>query len=65
MMRAKNVMMFFLILESLFVLIGTLMKQDMWVGIVCYWTILLMKHICDLMDEKRDRNGRRKGTGQV
>ena len=43
---------------STLVLIGLLMKQDVWVGIVCYWAVLLMKNISDYIDEKRKDHGR-------
>lgn len=52
-MKTKNLMVILLIIESALVLIGLLMKQDVWFGIVCYWAILLMKNISDYIDEKR------------
>ena len=57
-MKTKNLMIVMLIIESALVLIGLLMKQDVWVGIVCYWAVLLMKNICDYIDEKRKDHGR-------
>ena len=57
-MKTKNLMILLLILESGLVLFGLIMKWDVWVGVVCYWFILLMKNICDLIDEKRAYNER-------
>ena len=54
-MKTKNLMIVMLILESALVLIGLLLKQDVWFGIVCYWMILLMKNINDYIDDKRKR----------
>lgn len=54
-MKTKNLMIILLIIESALVLVGLLMKQDVWVGIVCYWAVLLMKNISDYIDEKRNR----------
>jgi hypothetical protein len=42
-----------LIVESALILVGLLLKQDVWVGIVCYWAVLLVKNISDYIDEKR------------
>lgn len=53
-MKTKNLMIILLIIESALVLVGLLMKQDVWVGIVCYWAVLLMKNISDYIDEKRN-----------
>ena len=59
-MKTKNLMIVLLMLESALVLFGLLMKWDVWVGIVCYWFILLMKNTCDYLDVRReDRNERR------
>lgn len=58
-MNTKNLMIVMLIIESALVLIGLLLKQDVWVGIVCYWAVLLMKNISDYIDEKRNDHGRR------
>ena len=52
-------MIVMLIFESALVLIGLLLKKDVWVGIVCYWAVLLMKNISDYIDEKRKDNGRK------
>ena len=58
-MKTKNFMIVMLIVESALVLIGLLLKKDVWVGIVCYWAVLLMKNISDYIDEKRKDNGRK------
>lgn len=55
-MKIRNLMTIILIIESALVLIGLVMKQDVWVGIVCYWAVLLMKNINDYIDEKRSRH---------
>ena len=54
-MKTKNLMIILLILESALVLIGLLMKMDVWVGIVCYWFIVLMKNISDYIDVRREQ----------
>jgi len=58
-LKTKNLMIVMLIVESALVLIGLLLKKDVWVGIVCYWAVLLMKNISDYIDEKRKDNGRK------
>jgi len=57
--KTKNFMIVMLIVESALVLIGLLLKKDVWVGIVCYWAVLLMKNISDYIDEKRKDHGRK------
>jgi len=53
----KNIMIILLMLESALVLIGLLLKQDVWVGVVCYWFILLMKNFDDyLVTRKSDQD---------
>lgn len=52
-MKTKNIMIILLILESALVLIGLLMKKDVWVGVVCYWFILLMKNLTDYLDARK------------
>ena len=52
-MKTKIFFIVMLIVESALVLIGLLLKQDVWVGIVCYWAVLLVKNISDYIDEKR------------
>ncbi len=56
-MKTKNIMIILLILESSLVLIGLLMKWDVWVGVVCYWFILLLKNLNDYLEiRKSERN---------
>lgn len=57
----KNVLIVVLIIESALVLAGLLLKQDVWAGIVCYWTVLLMKNISDLYDGGQSGTGNRRG----
>ncbi len=52
-MKIKNFFIVMLIVESALILVGLLLKQDVWVGIVCYWAVLLVKNISDYIDEKR------------
>ena len=54
-MKTKNLLIILLIAESALVLIGLVMKKDVWFGIVWYWGILLMKNILDYFDELRKR----------
>lgn len=53
-MRRKNILTVCLMLVSLLVLIGLLMKRDVWIGIVCYWAVLLMKNTTDSLDILRE-----------
>ena len=59
-MKTKNAMIFLLMLESGMVLIGLLLKRDVWVGVVCYWFILLMKNFCDCLDARREEQSERR-----
>lgn len=52
-MKTKNLMLIILILEATLVLVGLLMKQDVWLSIICYWSCVLMKNISDYIDEGR------------
>ena len=56
-MKTKDMMTLCLLIESALVLIGLLLKLDMWVGIVCYWTVLTLKNQSDFMDGRKGRNG--------
>ena len=53
-MRIKNILTVCLMLVSLLVLIGLLNGHNVWVGIVCYWAVLLMKNITDYRDIRRE-----------
>lgn len=44
-MKNKLFMNAMLIVESALVLITLLMGKNSWLGIVCYWAVLLMKNI--------------------
>ena len=57
-MKTKNLMVVMLIVESALVLITLLRGGNAWLGIVCYWAVLLMKNISDYIDEKRKDHGR-------
>ena len=57
-MKTKCVMTACLLVESALVLTGLLLKQDVWFGIVCYWAVLTMKNLTDLMDEREKHHGR-------
>ena len=56
-MKTKNVITALLMVESALVLITLLLGRNAWVGVVCYWAILLMKNTCDYIDEKRKNDG--------
>ena len=53
-MRTSNILIICLIIESALVLFGLIMGWNVWVGIVCYWTVLLAKNISDYMDARRE-----------
>ena len=52
-MRTCNFLIICLIIESALVLFGLFMGWNVWVGIVCYWVVLLMKNINDYLDARR------------
>ena len=52
-MKSSNILVICLIIESALVLLGLLMGWNVWVGIVCYWTVLLAKNINDYLDARR------------
>ena len=54
-MKNKLFMNAMLIVESALVLITLLIGKNAWLGIVCYWAVLLMKNISDFIDEKRKK----------
>ncbi len=54
-MKTKNLMILILIVESALVLVTLLLGKNAWLGIICYWAVLLMKNISDYIDEKRKR----------
>ena len=56
-MKTKCVMTTCLLVESALVLVGLLLKQEVWFGIVCYWAVLTMKNLSDLMDEREKHYG--------
>ena len=53
-MKTRNILIICLIIESALVLLGLLMGWNVWVGIVCYWTVLLAKNINDYLDARRE-----------
>lgn len=57
-MKTKNIMTLCLLIESALVLVGLLLKQDVWFGIVCYWSVLTLKNLSDYMVERRGQNGK-------
>ena len=57
-MKTKRIMIIVLIMEATLVLITLLRGGNAWLGIVCYWAVLLMKNISDYIDEKRKDHGR-------
>ena len=54
-MKNKLFMNAMLIVESALVLITLIRGENAWLGIVCYWAVLLMKNISDFIDEKRKK----------
>jgi len=54
-MKTKNLMIVILVIEAALVLITLLRGGNAWLGIVCYWAVLLMKNISDYIDDKRNR----------
>ena len=56
-MKTKDMMTLCLLIESALVLAGLLLKLDVWLGIVCYWSVLTLKNLTDFMDGRKGRNG--------
>jgi len=54
-LKTKRIMIIVLIMEATLVLITLLRGGNAWLGIVCYWAVLLMKNISDYIDDKRNR----------
>lgn len=54
-MKTNRIMIVVLIMEAALVLITLLRGGNAWVGIICYWVVLLMKNISDYIDDKRNR----------
>ena len=52
-MKSSNILIICLIIESALVLFGLLMGWNVWIGIVCYWTVLFAKNINDYLDARR------------
>ena len=55
-MKSSNILIVCLIIESALVLFGLLMGWNVWVGIICYWTVLLAKNINDYLESRRELN---------
>ena len=53
-MKTRNFLIICLIIESALVLFSLLMGWNVWVGIVCYWTVLLAKNVNDYLDARRE-----------
>ena len=56
-MKTKDMMTLCLLIESALVLAGLLLKLDVWLGIVCYWSVLTLKNLTDYIDGRMGRNG--------
>ena len=56
-MKTKDMMTLCLLIESALVLAGLLLKLDVWLGIVCYWSVLTLKNLADFMEGRKGRDG--------
>ena len=59
-MKVSNILTVCLILEAALVLYGLLTGRNVWVGIICYWTVLLTKNINDYIDARREKRDQRR-----
>ena len=56
-MKTKDMMTLCLLIESALVLDGLLLKLDVWLRIVCYWSVLTLKNLADFMEGRKGRDG--------
>ena len=54
-MRTQILMPILLTVDAALVLIGLFLKQDVWFSMTCYWFVLLLKNISDVLDENNRR----------
>ncbi len=49
MMTWSQFFVFLLLLDALIVAVGLAKKRNMWAFIVCYWCLLTLKNLCDML----------------
>ena len=54
-MKTQDILVLFLLVEAVLVLIGLLLGQNVWLGIVCYWAILSIKNFLDYLEGRKGR----------
>lgn len=66
-MRTKLFFHIMLIMEAVLIILQLATKNEAWTGMICFWSIVIMENISDIIDERNDRNdgnGRSGGNGQ-
>ena len=54
-MQTQILMSILLIVDAAMILISLFLKQDVWFSMVCYWFVVLLKNISDVIDENNRR----------
>lgn len=60
--RIKLFFRILLILEALLIIIQLAAKHEAWVSMMCFWSIVAMDNILDIIDERKNKDG---GHGSV
>ena len=55
-----RILLLLLALESMLVLIGLILKMDVWIVIVCYWASVVVKNAADYIIDDPSKNDRRR-----
>jgi len=57
-MRSKLIYHVILVVEALLIIIQLTTKHEAWIGMMCFWSVVVMENISDIIDEWGNRHGR-------
>ncbi len=56
-MKIKLFYHIMLILEALLIFLQLATKHEAWVSMMCFWSIVVMENIADIIDERKNKDG--------
>lgn len=62
-MRMKLLFRTLLMIEALLIILQIATQRDPWIGMMCFWSIVAVENIFDIIDEVRNGGNGRNGRG--
>lgn len=62
-MRMKLLFRTLLMIEALLIIVQIATHRDPWIGMMCFWGIVAVENIFDIIDEVRNGGNGRNGRG--